>query len=196
MGEHLGQLVALTDDRLLLRPWDPGDVPVLVDLVSDPEIPRWTYISNNLDETGARTWIARMADLAVEDRSAVYAVTERFNGEVVGSVGLGNFDWRDGIADVFYWIGAPHRGRGLATDGVRLIADWGFDTLGVRRIQLFAHPDNIASHAVALRAGFSYEGTLRSATVNKGERWDMKLFSFLPEDRDARRWQGSDEGLV
>ena len=180
MGARLGPRRSIADERLLLRPWRQSDAAVLALLLRDPEIPRWTFMAPGMDKAAVLEWIARAKQLAAEDRAAIFAIVDRTQERVVGSVGLGNFDWRSAVADVFYWIGADFRRQGLATRAVRLISDWGFTTLSLGRIQLFAHPDNLASHRVAERAGFSYEGTLRSATVNKGERWDLKLFARLP----------------
>lgn len=184
MGDRLGRLRSIADERLLLRPWRQADAARLALLLRDPEIPRWTYMARDMDTAAARDWIVRSKRLAAQDRAAIFAIVDRARGQAVGTVGLGNFDWRSAVADVFYWVGAESRRRGFATRAVRMISDWGFTTLSLCRIQLLAHPDNVASHAVAERAGFTYEGTLRSAVVNKGERWDLKLFARLPDASD------------
>ena len=71
---------------------------------------------------------------------------------------MANFDWHEGIGDVFYWLAAEARGRGYATKAVRLISDWAFETLELERLELYAHPDNTASQRVAERAGYIREG--------------------------------------
>jgi RimJ/RimL family protein N-acetyltransferase len=66
---------------------------------------------------------------------------------------------------------------------VQLIARWAFDELGVQRLELTTAPENVASHRVAERAGFTREGVLRGlqATKNEGRR-DTVMFSLLPLD--------------
>ena len=43
---------------------------------------------------------------------------------------------------------------GYAASAVELIADWAVDVVGLRRLTLLAEPENVASIAVAERAGF------------------------------------------
>jgi RimJ/RimL family protein N-acetyltransferase len=92
--------------------------------------------------------------------------------------------WEEGRGEVGYWLGGRARGRGHATRAVRLICTWGFETLGLERIELQAAVDNPASQRVAERAGFTREAVLRSrwATFG-GERHDMVCFGLLADDR-------------
>jgi RimJ/RimL family protein N-acetyltransferase len=71
------------------------------------------------------------------------------------------------------------------TRAVRLVAEWAFGELGVRRISLLVDPRNSASVAVAERAGFEHEGVLRSWTDVNGERVDHASYSLLPTDASA-----------
>jgi RimJ/RimL family protein N-acetyltransferase len=135
-----------------------------------------------MDEAKALMWVRRMRDMPNLDRGATFAITVAATGEAVGSIGVANFDWHEGIGDVFYWLAAHARGRGYATRSVRLISAWAFETLELERLELYAHPDNTASQRVAERAGYIREGLLRSAMVVKGARWDVVLFALLPED--------------
>ena len=73
------------------------------------------------------------------------------------------------------------RGRGVATSAVRLLSKWAFTELGLERLQL-SLPANVASRRVAEKAGYHYEGTLRSTKVIRGSRVDSMVFSPLPGD--------------
>jgi [ribosomal protein S5]-alanine N-acetyltransferase len=95
------------------------------------------------------------------------------------------FDLRlydDAVAEVGYWVKAEARGRGVATEAVRLISRWAPGQLGMARVQLGTHPENVASEKVAIKAGFKREGVLRSLRENKGVRVDLVFFSLLPAD--------------
>jgi RimJ/RimL family protein N-acetyltransferase len=91
----------------------------------------------------------------------------------------------DPIIQRFSWPQAPGprpqaRGRGVASSAVRLLAMWGFTTLGLARIELTCGPDNKASQRVAARCGFVCEGVMRSHMAFKGGRRNTVLFSLLP----------------
>ena len=177
-------LAPLGDGTITLRPWVDGDTEFVARACRDPEIPRWTMVPENMDETRALEWVRRMRDLPGLDRAAPFVVTMTATGEQVGSVGVGNFDWPESTGQVFYWLAADARGHGYATRAVRLVSAWALRDLELERLELYAHPDNLASQRVAERAGYTREGVLRSALVVKGRRWDVVLFSRLPDDAD------------
>jgi len=74
------------------------------------------------------------------------------------------------------------RGRGIAAEALRVLTDWAFATLGLRRAQVFVAPENVAALRLAERAGFRREGVLRSYWEADGARLDAVVLSRLPED--------------
>jgi RimJ/RimL family protein N-acetyltransferase len=142
----------LVDADLLLRPWGPADAPVLAAAWADPEVARWTGVPTRHDEAAARRWIE--GDEARRQRGLSLDLVIDLAGVVVGEVGLTAFDAAAGEAEVGWWLGAPHRGRGYASRSVRLLADWAVDELAVDRLVARCHRANPASGAVARRAGF------------------------------------------
>jgi len=65
------------------------------------------------------------------------------------------------------------------TQAVRLMSGWVFDQMPIDRIQITIQQDNRASRAVTERAGYTFEGVLRSHTLIKGRRRDMAVYSLL-----------------
>jgi len=74
------------------------------------------------------------------------------------------------------------RGRGIAAEALRVLTDWAFATLGLRRAQVFVAPENVAALRLAERAGFRREGVLRSYWEGGGARLDAVVLSRLPGD--------------
>jgi len=74
------------------------------------------------------------------------------------------------------------RGRGIATEALRLLTDWAFATLEVGRVQVFVAPENVAALELADRVGFRREGVLRSYWEIGGERLDVVVLARLPGD--------------
>ncbi len=68
------------------------------------------------------------------------------------------------------------------TRAVLLLSRWIFDNLAAERIEITIEPQNAASRAVAKRAGYAFEGVLRSYTEIKGQRRDMAMYSLLRGD--------------
>jgi RimJ/RimL family protein N-acetyltransferase len=68
------------------------------------------------------------------------------------------------------------------TAAVRLVRDWAFDDLGLERLEITAHVDNVTSQRVALAAGFTREGVMRGYLTARGRRTDDVLFGMVAGD--------------
>jgi RimJ/RimL family protein N-acetyltransferase len=87
-----------------------------------------------------------------------------------------------GRAGVGYWLRPEGRGRGAATEALRLVSRWAFEALGIERLNLITDPENTASQRVAERAGFVREGVLRAWHPTRTGRRDSVMFSLLRSD--------------
>lgn len=172
---------------IALRSFRPEDAPALSSATFDPEILRFTFMPERMDERSAQEWIAR-SEARWATGSARFAIVEAGAQELLlGMVGMvTNPTLVSGEA--FYWVLPGHRGRGLASSALGLLAGWAFDVVGVERLCLLISPDNAASAAVALRCGFCREGVLRAYQPFQGGRPDVVCWSLLPAD--PRPWGG------
>jgi RimJ/RimL family protein N-acetyltransferase len=114
-----------------------------------------------------------------------FAILDESSGELVGCCGVD--DWsKEDVAQFGYWIAPNARGRGYATRAATLLTGWLFD-LGAARVFLTIVAGNEDSVAVARRAGFVYEGTMRAHGVWQGQRCDVMMFAALPLEWAMRR---------
>ena len=74
------------------------------------------------------------------------------------------------------------RGRGIATEALRLLTDWAFTAAGLGRVQVFVAPENTAALELADRVGFRSEGVLRSYWEVDGARLDVVVLARVPGD--------------
>lgn len=77
---------------------------------------------------------------------------------------LGNVDWEQlngSVQDVeaaYRIYSRDNWGKGIATEALQLLTRWLFDSMPVNRIRLVVHVDNIGSHRVAEKCGYSKSG--------------------------------------
>jgi RimJ/RimL family protein N-acetyltransferase len=166
--------VRLAEGDIALRPFTEDDVPVLVEICADPEIPRWTSVPSPYTEDDARRFVRGLENVHA------FAVVDAETDELLGSVGFGLED--HGRAGFGYWTRKEARGREVATRALRLLTRWAAREHGLARLQLVVEPANTASIRVAEKAGFRREGLLRSYIELKGTRRDVYLYALLPED--------------
>ena len=117
---------------------------------------------------------------ADEDKTFAFAIT--LEDEVIGSIGVfrcGNIHFR--TAELGYYIGEAHWGKGCATSAVKQICQYVFDHTDIIRIfdEPFAH--NTASRRVLEKAGFQLEGILRGNAVKNGAILDMAMYALVIE---------------
>ena len=147
---------------LALRPWCLDDVAALVEVYRDLAMVRWT--TSRLDSEGAGVrWVeAQREGWAAGERFA-FAVLDSGSGELVGNVVLKEVAAGKGFAEVGYWTAAAARGRGVASRGLEAVTGWGFEALGLERLELLHQLDNVASCRVAEKVGYGFERTLSAS---------------------------------
>ncbi|MFS4097594.1 GNAT family N-acetyltransferase [Streptomyces sp. AF1A] len=172
--------VTLTTDRLLLRAVGPEDTDAVYAAAQDPDIQRWTTIPSPYLPEHARGFTQELVPDGWAQGSMFTFGIFLAGGELAGMLGLTMRG--PGVAEVGFWAAKEHRGRGYVTEATLTSCRWIFTALGVDRVEWRAEVGNHASRAVAERAGFTVEGTLRSALNNKGIRRDSWVGSLLPSD--------------
>ncbi|GAA4810505.1 GNAT family N-acetyltransferase [Streptomyces ziwulingensis] len=170
----------LTTDRLLLRTVGPRDTDAVHRACQDPDIQRWTVIPSPYLPEHARSFTGQMVPAGWANATMFTFGTFLPTGDLVGMTGLTMLS--PGASEIGFWGAKEHRGRGYVTEAVLTVSRWAFTTLSVDRVEWRAEVGNTASRAVAERAGFTMEGTLRSAVDNKGVRRDCWVGSLLPSD--------------
>jgi RimJ/RimL family protein N-acetyltransferase len=173
----------LVDGATALRAWRDSDLEGLVAACQDPEISRWTRVPYPYGAADARAYLLQRHDALHTGTAAPFAVVAASDrDQLLGSISLMRFSWKNARAEVGYWLAIEARGQGHVTRAVRLITEWGCRHLGLQRIDLMAATGNPASQRVAERCGFTREAVLRSYLLGKEGRQDMVMFGLLAGD--------------
>jgi RimJ/RimL family protein N-acetyltransferase len=152
-----------------LRPYKKGDEVSLQKHINDKIISRNTLrIPYPYKLKDAHWWINHNLKLNKKKKKHEINFAIEMGGEVVGGIGLDKI-WQH-CAEIGYWLGEKYRGQGIMTKAVKLITNYAFSKLGLKRIYAFVFPFNKASVAVLKNAGYKYEGKLRKH-VKKGSKF-------------------------
>lgn len=169
-----------------IRAYRPGDGAALADAITSSYehlivwMP-WARRDQSIEES--ESLCRRFA--------AKYLLNEDFTlgiwrGEtLLGGTGFhlrhGPLAWK--VAEIGMWIRASEAGKGLGTDALRAMLDWGFTDWGWERIVWKCDTLNPASARVAEKCGLTLEGTMRSAMPREGKgRRSMHLYAMVVED--------------
>lgn len=131
------------------------------------------------DRAAFSGWLERSA--ATED-PLFFAVVDRATGRAEGRQALMRTVPEHGVIEVGNVLWGPRISRTrVATEALYLHARYVFD-LGYRRFEWKCHSRNAPSRRAAERFGFTYEGTFRQHTVQRGENRDSAWFSMLDRE--------------
>jgi RimJ/RimL family protein N-acetyltransferase len=144
----------LRDDAIRLRPFAEADVPAITLACNDPEMRFAAAVPSPYTEDDARAYVQLAAET---ERRWILCISDDA-GAMLGSIDLRAAG--DGTGSVGYWVAPEARGRGIATRALRLVSRWALEELGVERLTLTTHPENLASQRVAEKAGFRRVGVL------------------------------------
>ncbi|MFT4198105.1 MAG: GNAT family N-acetyltransferase [Pseudoxanthomonas sp.] len=173
----------LRGDGFVLRPWRGDDLDALLRHADDPQVARFTsdrFPSPYTRADGEAFLAGRVVDLAAPVRAI------EIDGEACGGIGVrpGQGERRCG-AELGYWLGRAHWGRGLMTRIVAAYAPWVMVRLRLARLQATVLDGNPASARVLLKNGFVEEGTLRRAVTKHGRLHDLRLFARIDPQAQA-----------
>ena len=176
--------VRLVGERLVLRPFGLDDAGALIEVIRAGE----DFLPPNFPaalEAEPIAWFLREGVHKVQHfgLGIHLAVTERYTGDFIGTIGLFKVDWSHLTSEVGYGMRPAARGRGYATEALRLVSDWALHDRGLFRVELRAMVTNRASIRVAEKAGYLREGVARGAERDAdGVSRDMIVFSRIGTD--------------
>jgi RimJ/RimL family protein N-acetyltransferase len=111
-----------------------------------------------------------------------FGIFDATTGTFIGGTGVNHISQQNRYANIGYWVRTGRVRQGLASRALRLAARYAFETLGMKRVEITAHPDNIASRRVAEKAGATFEGIVRNRIFMRGRPYPAALYSLVPED--------------
>ncbi|RDV04274.1 GNAT family N-acetyltransferase [Undibacter mobilis] len=141
----------LETERLVMRAPRLADAKAVSMLAADRRIAENTArIPHPYRLTDAENFIATANKPGGE---CVYLITR--DKSVVGACSIAQ---QDGAAEIGYWLGIEHWGKGYATEAVHALVDYAFTDLGYDALHAGARVTNPASRRVLEKCGFQWTG--------------------------------------
>ena len=166
----------LRASRFLLRRFTSNDAPSLTDAVieSASTVGRfmpWAHPAYSTKD--ALDWIRYCEGEWAKGASFEFGIFDAASLQLVGGCGLNQFNSTCRYCNLGYWVGESWRRKGAGLAAIEALADYGFSTLHV------VVPDNIASLALATKAGAKRECLARNRLTIVGAFVDAVVFSLV-----------------
>ena len=172
----------LQTERLILRRILPTDAEDMFEYASDRAVPQYLLWNPHPDLAYTREYL-----LYLESRYAVgdffdWAIVKKDGGKMIGTCGFTRFRYEDDCGEIGYVLNRTEWGQGYAAEAVRAVLRFGFDTVGLSRIEAKFMEGNAQSLRVTEKVGMTFEGYLRSAMRVKGNLTTIGIASILRDE--------------
>lgn len=172
-------------DSIHLRPLTPDDLPEVQAAIAESSeaIGPWLpHLLRGLDPAELRAWFEAQARDREQGTGFHFAIVRVAGGAFVGGCGLTNLNRHHQFANLYYWVRSTATGQGAASAAARQLARFGFEGLGLQRVEIVVACENVASLRAAEKAGATREGVLRNRLRTGETPYDAVMFSLIPGD--------------
>lgn len=174
----------LSTKRLQLRRLRFEDAEGLFPMFSDIEaMPSYGHEPHrSLDDT--YELIRRTENFYTQRVAIRWGIVLAGEEKVIGTCGLHHLDLAMQHGEIGYELYRDYWRQGIMTEAASAVLNYGFDEMGLHRIEAVINKANVASRSLLEKLGFTYEGALRQRSYFQGEFRDERFFGLLkPEWR-------------
>ena len=168
-------------DGFEINPIHEGDAWKICDFVIANADRLKRYFPNTLEQNSNPT----LSQIYVEKRVKEFQNKEMFaftlkqieTRKLVGLIIIKELDWTIKQGEFAYAIDYNCNGKGVMTKAIEKLSTYTFETLGLERLQIIVHKDNLPSVKVASNNSFEWQKTLENEFTPIGEQpLDMELY--------------------
>lgn len=178
-ADIFGHLPILETERTLLREIRENDAEDMFHYCSNPEVSRYTTWGAHQSIEDTQAFISLILQKYANKNIASWGVVDRFTGKLIGTCGYVFWDAKNSKAEVAYALSREYWNKGYMSEVVNRVIQFGFEEMGLVRIEARCHPDNIGSSKVMEKTGMRLEGILRKHILVKDEYIDVKMYSII-----------------
>jgi ribosomal-protein-alanine N-acetyltransferase len=175
--------------RLVLREIIPTDAEDLFHIFSDEETMRYWSCRPYTSVDQARGLIEGIAEATLAGAGIHWAITLRGDERLVGKCGYNEWRKAHRRGDISYIVAREQRGKGVVSEALGAMLDYGFDRMNLHSVEAGVTPGNDASARMLQRLGFRLEGHLRENFLTDRGFVDSLIYSLLRSD-----WESAKDG--
>lgn len=180
---HNLSMLPIQSHGLILRPfeWKDADAFALAARESARTVGRWMpwcQADYTVDE--ARNWFDMCAQGLTSRTSFEFGLFSNDGREFLGGAGLNHFNVDHNFCNLGYWVRQSRQRQGIALHAARSLAEFGFQTLGLTRIEIVVAVGNEPSAALARKLGAVFECVARNRLMIGYEPVAASVYSLVP----------------
>ena len=169
----------LQSDRLLLRQITAADINEIFELRSNKEVMK--YIPRPLCVTQEDAMLhINMIQQKIEINEGInWAITLKNDDKLIGYIGHYRIKWEHFRSEIGYMILPEFNGKGIVTEAIKLLIDYGFNDMKMHSLEGVIDPENTASARVLEKNGFVKEAHFKENEFYDGKFLDTVIYSLV-----------------
>ncbi|MDN8592673.1 GNAT family protein [Paenibacillus sp. 11B] len=175
----------LETERLLLRPITYADLDEMYRYCAVPAVSEYTTWDAHQSKEDTKVFIDFIMSQYEADKLGPWGIEDKQTKKLIGSCNYLGCDSNSMRVELGYVLSNEYWGRGIMTEVVSRIIQFGFEDIGLERIQAKCLVGNIGSAKVMEKAGMKFEGVLRKYMKIKNEMQDLKMYAIIRSDYDS-----------
>lgn len=185
-------------ERCTLRPYRSGDGQALFSAIEEnrEQLGRWLpWVGQHQSVDDAENYVRNMAGRWQTRESLILAIFSHDERTLYGGTGFHGFDWTVPSLEIGWFLRESARGRGIATEAVRLCCTLAFEQMKVNRV--WGSVDVLNERSVRLfeRVGFLREAHLRGERRDHhGQLRDTLIYGMLARDWESMKAASNAKG--
>ncbi len=172
------EFLNLETDRLLLRQMKITDVDALFEMRKEPLMHVYTDTKPDVDQEETMAYLMKMNQGIEEGKWLIWAIEERVSGRVVGSISLWNFDLELNTAELGYGLVPTAWGSGYMAEALGGVLRYGFDELGLSKIEAYTEVGNEASVKLLKKYQFEKTGQIEESGYTNDRVYCMEIYQL------------------
>lgn len=180
--DSYGYMPVLDTPRLRLRKLTMHDAQDIFEYSQDPLVAKHVLWDAHRNVSESRNYLRYMLRKYRMCEPASWGIEWKETGKIIGTIGFMWIQTDNACAEVGYSLARAHWGKGIMTEALHAVIDYGFDMLKLNRIEAIHECSNPASGSVMRKCGMQFEGTLRQKLFNKGRYVDVDMYAILRSD--------------
>ena len=172
----------LNTTRLLLRPMRVSDATDMYDYARREDVTEYLLWSPHPSQQYTEEYLRYIQRRYALGEFYDWAVVEKESGRMIGTCGFTRFDFPHNAAEIGYVLNPDLHGKGYGTEAAACVLRFGFERLGLHRIEAKFMKGNDASLHVMEKLGMTLEGYRRDGMYVKGCYRTIGVCSILKNE--------------
>lgn len=177
----------LYTERLSLRAMHPIDAEDMFDYARRSEVTEYLLWSEHKSLGFTKDYLVYIQSRYKLGDFYDWAIIDRESRRMIGTCGFTKIDPSNNSAEIGYVLNPDFHRRGLGSEAVSRIIEFGFEELSLNRIEARFMQGNEASLALMKKVGMTFEGYMRDLVFVKGNYRTVGVSSILRSEYEKNK---------